>query len=481
MADLSVGGLATGIDSATLIQKLMEVERQPQKNLQSKVVAAQNKISVFNQINSALDNFEAVVNGMNTPSGFIARTSSMTDSTVAGATVTSSAQPGAHTIQVTSLAQFQRQISDISYASSSNLNFKTGVITVGITGSPDPPVSITIAEGKNSLSGIVSSINSSGANVSASIINDGNGYRLIVTGKDTNNYTLDFTGLTTDPAAPSGAAYSAPTFVNGTGYLGGQPASFSVDGIAMTRTSNNVTDVIPGVTINLLKGGGSSTTLTVTSDTGSVTAKINGFVSAYNSVITLLHKQSAYNSGTKSSGTLSGDSTVRDIKGQLQAVLSNAVAGVTGSFSGLSAIGITTNYQDGTLKVDATKLAGALNTKFDDVADLFTHNSDKTNLAQDQYGVAQQFSTMLEKFTHRYEGDSSQYNGKVATRIKILNDLISDTNKRISDMEDFLARRQDQLKKQYAAMESLVSSISSSGNKLMAVLNNFSASMNNSK
>ncbi len=480
MADLSVGGLASGIDTASLITKLMEAERRPQKILQKKVTTAQSQISVFNQLSSALNSFKTVASGMSSPSGFISRSSSVTDSTVASATVTSAALPGSHAIQITSLAQFQRQISDSSYASSSDLNFKSGTITIGKTGSPDVPVSITIAEGQNSLSGIISAINGSAANVSASMINDGNGYRLILTGKDTNNYTIDTSGLTTDPAAPNGDAYAAPTFLNGTGYLAGNPASFSVDGIAMTRTSNSVSDVIPGVTFNLLKGGGSSTTLTVASDTNDVTTKINSFVSSYNSAMTLLSKQSNYDTTTKSAGTLAGDYTVRDIKNQLQSVISSAVSGVNSNISVLSSIGISTNYADGTLKIDSAKLADALKTNFDSVADLFTHNSGVTGLPANQYGIAQQLSTKLDTITHIYEGSDSTSNGKIASRIKGLNDLISDTNKRISVMEDQLAQKQLQLKKQFTAMEKLVSSLTSSGNQLISALNSLSSS-NSSK
>jgi flagellar hook-associated protein 2 len=480
MADLSVGGLATGIDTASLIQKLMELEQQPQKVLQSKVTAAQSKISIFNQISSAMSSLETAVKEMNTPTAFISRASALTDSSVATATVDSTAQPDTHTILVDSLAQFQRQISDTTYASAADLNFSTGTITIGKSGSPDTPVSIAIGEGQNSLTGIAAAINGSGANVSASLINDGTGYRLILTGKDTNNYAVDTTGLTTAPVSPTGAAYAAPTFAGGIGYLEGRPASFTVDGIAMTRTSNSISDVIPGVTFNLLKDGASSTKLTVSTDISGVTAKINGFVSAYNSAMTLLSKQSSYNSTTKSAGALAGDSTVRDIKKQLQSVISNAVAGVDDNFSGLSSIGISTNYQDGTLKVDATKLAKSLNTHFDAVADLFTHNSGKKNLAANEYGIAQQFTTQLGKITHIYEGDTSSNNGKIASRIKGLNDLISDTNKRIAVMDDQLARKQAQLKKQYAAMESLVSSIQSSGNKLLAALDSYTTSTKSS-
>lgn len=479
-SSLAVGGLATGIDTASLIQKLMAVEAAPVTLMQGQVTAAQKKLSVFSQINSALSNFETVANGMNTPSGLISLSTSMTDSSVATATAASSAQPGTHTIQVNSLAQSQRQISDTSYASSTDLNFNSGTITIGQTGSSTSPTTITIAEGQNSLSGIAAAINSAGASVTAALINDGTGYRLVLTGNDTNNYTIDTSGLTTPPAAPNGAAYAAPTFAGGIGYQTGAAASFSVDGIAMTRTSNSVSDVIPGVTVNLLKGGNSTTTLTVANDISGVTAKINNFVTAYNSVMTLLNQQNAYNATAKTAGTLAGDSTVNDIKRHLQSIISSAVSGANGNYSLLSSIGITTNYQDATLKVDATKLSTALNTNFSAVTDLFTHNSGTQNLAQNQYGVAQQLSTVLEQMTHIYEGDGSSSNGEIATAVKSLNDQISNTNKRISAMQNLLDLRQAQLQRRFAAMESLVNSIQANGSQLMSALNALSNSSSNS-
>jgi len=535
MADLSIGGLATGIDTATLISQLMYLERAPERALTTKKTTIQSKVDIFNQISSALTSLKGVVAGMNTAATFKGMKASVGDAKVATATASSSALPGSHSITVNSLARSQRQVSDQGYASASDLNFASGSIVISGGASP---VTIHIAEGGNSLNGIAAAINASGAKVTASIINDGstNPYRLVVTGKDTANYTIDFSGLTTAPAAPNGAPYSAPVFstsftttgntsngsniitgiatdslrvgmaitgagidadtvitgilgpdsvqlsknatADGTGvnltypnsaYQAGAPAGFTVDGIAISKTSNTVTDVIPGVTLNLLQEGG-TTSITVENDVDAVTAKINSFVKSFNDSMTLLNKQSSYDATTKKGGALSGDSTVRMVKSQLQSIVTRPVEGVSGAYTMLSQIGITTNRTDGTLTVDSEKLAAALKTDFDSVSELFTRNSGVADLQPAQYGIAEQFNSTIEKLTHAYEGPDSQFNGVISSRVKGLKDSITGIDKQIENMELRMTRKEEALKKQFTALETLVSSLTTQGNSLISYL-----------
>ena len=474
MADFSVGGLATGIDSKSLISQLMYLERAPERVMEKKKTKLQGQIDVYNQITNLLNSFKTMAAGMNTASTFMGKTSSVGDSTVMTASALSSAEPGSHTVTVTSLAKSERQVVDQGYADASALNFRTGTFTITKDAVGATPVSITIGEGQNSLNGIAAAINSSGANVSASVISDGsaNPYRLVITGKDTSNYLLDFSGLTTDPA--SGTPYTTPTITKaGPAYQQGSPASFTVDGIAITKTSNTVSDVLSGVTLNLLKeGAGATSTVTVGNDVSGVTKKITDFIGAYNAAMSIVNKQSEYNAASKTAGILSGDSTLRTVKAQLQDVLSTAVAGVTGQYTTLAQIGITSNQRDGTLTVDSAKLAGALNSNFNDVVDLFTHNGGVNGLSTEQYGVAEQFNKVVDKLTHFYEGPTSSANGIISSRVRGLNDTISDIDRQIESMEVRLAKREEALKKQYTAMESLVSSISSQGNTLLTYLSN---------
>ena len=464
MADINFSGLASGIDTQSLITKLMYIERNPERILQAKQKKLQSQIDLYKQIKDALSDLQKSAQGIKTSSALKGFTTAVGDSSVLTATASSTALEGTHTVQVTSLARSQRQVS-IGYASNSSLTFNTGSFT--IDDGAGTVKTVTLAAGQNSLNGIVAAINGSGANVSASVINDGTGtpYRLVVTGKDTKNYTLNFAGLTTPPAGGTGAL--TPTLL-GAGdptYQAGAAASFTVDGVAITRTSNTVTDVLPGVTLTLLKGG-ATTSVVVTNDNDGVSKKINDFVKKFNDALTLINKQSVYDSTGKTTSALSGDATLRTVQSQLQRLVATPVSGVTGAYTTLASIGITTDSKTGTLSVDASKLAGALKSDFNGVVDLFTHNGDTAGLADNQYGLAQQFNLVLDRINHSYT-EGARDNGLIETRISGLSSTIKDIDKQIESMERRMVLREESLKKKFSAMESLISNLSSQGNRMI--------------
>ena len=451
---LSVGGLATGIDTKSLVSQLMALERQPETLLTAQKTTAQKQIDAYNLLNTSLSNLKTFMAGMNTASTFQGMSASVADSTFMTAQASSTAAAGAHTVTVNNLATFQRQVSAQGYTSASDLNMGTGKISITGGDSTVPP--ITIDTTNNSLNGIADAINKSGANIMASVINDGSGspYRLVLNGKDTNNYTIDTSGLT------GGAAGSNPTFAqSGATYVKGEKASFSVDGVAITKTSNTISDVIPGVTLNLVKAG--TTTVSVSNDSSAVTSKLNNFVNGYNDAIGLINKYSSYDSTTKVAGVLAGDSTVRSLKTGLQSLISSPLAGVTADYSLLSQIGITSNSKDGTLSIDSTKLSAALTANSAAVTDLFTHNTGVLGITDStQYGIAEQFNQKLDKLTHAYVGTSSSDNGTISTRINGLTTKMKNIDDQVTTMERLMTQKEDNLNKQFSAMESLVSSVS---------------------
>lgn len=466
MSTISFGGLATGIDTSSLISKLMQVARQPETLLLSQQKVMQNKVTEFSNIENALSNLQTVVQGFNTPATFNSLLATPASTSVLTATASGSATAGIHTIQVISLAANQRQVTN-GVASNTSKIFNSGSFT--ITGGATP-VTINIAEGQNSLSGIVSAINASSANVNASIINDGTNYRMVVTGKDTNNYTFNFTGLSTPPAGGTGSL--VPTF-DATAYVAGAAAQLKVDGVTMTKTSNTVTDAIQGVTLNLLSAA--TTTLSVTNDTSSVTAKINSFITAYNGAMTLISSESFYNASTKTAGPLSGDPTVQTLKSQLQSLLTTIVPG-SSSVRSLADLGVRTNRQNGTLTLDATKLSTALSNNYNDVVNLFAHNGDSiVTLPQGQYGLAQQFKMTVASMVNPYIAGGSN-NGSIEIAKLGLNKNISDINDHIGQMEKLYAQMQANLQKQFNALELLTSKLQTQGNTLLSYLGSISSS-----
>jgi len=470
---ISISGLVTGLDSSTIISQLMQLERAPETIMQATQQKYQNQISEFQKIETALKSFQTTLKEFNTADNFKSMQTTVADSSVLTASSSSSATPGIHTVEVTALAKNQRQVST-GVASQTDNIFNTGSFT--ITDSSGNATTVTIDEGDNSLEGIVSAINASGANVTASIINDGSStpYRLVVTGKDTDNYTLDFSGLTTAPEGGTGSLVPTMLGESDPSYQAGTAATLVVDGITMTKTSNTVTDAIQGVTLNLLKEG-STTTVSVANDTSAVTNKINAFISSYNEVINLVNAQSAYDADTDTAGVLSGDSTVRTIQSRLQSLLSTTVSGVTGPFTSLASLGITSDKSDGTLSIDSTTLSTALSENFEAVADLFTHNTGtSTTLASNEYGIAQQFNLAIESMVSSYVGSGSSSNGLIETRINGLTTSISDIDDQIDSLESRIEKMQTNLERQFSTMETTVSTLQTQGNILLTYLSSLS-------
>jgi len=463
---VSVSGLATGMDTKTLVSQLMVLERQPETILTKSKTKMQSQIDVYTPLQTALSNLQTLMSGMNTSTKFQVQTASLSDSTLASAQASSTALAGTHDLVVTSLAKSQRQVSTNGFASASDLVFKDGG-TITISGGSSGDLTVTLGSGNNSLNGIAAAINSSGGNLTASIINDGSStpFRLVLTGKDTNNYTVDMSGLDDTSAAPTFNS-SDPT------YSPASNAIFSLDGVSMTRTSNTVNDAIPGVTLNLLKGGGGTSTVTVGNDTAAITSKINSFISSYNDIMGIINKQSVYDSTKKTAGPLFGDSTLRSVKDTLRSIISSPVSGADANYSLLSQIGISTNSKDGTLSLDSTKLSTALSANFSAVTDLFTHNGGGYGITDTStYGIAERFNLRMDKLTNAYTGAGAD-NGIIATRINGLQKSMTNIDDQIASMELLLTQKEDNLNKQFAAMESLVSGLSTSGNALINSLSN---------
>jgi flagellar hook-associated protein 2 len=461
---ITFSGLATGIDTSSIVSQLMALERAPERILTSQKSRMQSQVDAYNQISSALSSLKGLMAGMNTATTFTAKTASVGESSVAGATASGSALTGTHILKVTSLARSQTLVSDSSalggYASDTANNFGTGTITIADTTGGQSPVDITIDATNNSLQGIAAAINASGANVSASVINDGSGtpYRLAIIGKDTNTYSIN--------AGLSGGTYDTPAFNQ---KIAASRAVFQLDGIDMTRTSNTVNDAIPGVTLNLLKPNDpSETTITIGNDTTAITKKINDFVASYNSVMSLVNQYTAFDQKTKKAGVLLGDSTIRTVLGTLQATLTSQVAGIAGSFKSLAEIGIKSDKSTGVISVDSSALSDALNSKFDDVVSLFTQNGGTAGLNLEQYGKADQFNKQVDSLIHFYSGADNS--GIISTRIHGLNDRMTNIDNQIAAMEVRLLSMEKSLTSQFIALEQVISNTNAWGNQLLAAL-----------
>ena len=390
---LSSSGIGSNLDVDSIVTQLMSVERQPLTKLARQEASYQTKLSGFGTLKGALSAFQTAVRGLSDISKFQGVKASAADATVATASATSAAVPGSYALKVTQLAQAQKLVaggvaSDIAPVGKGVISFDFGSITGGaydaVTGkytgasfatSGSGVKTVTIDASNDSLAGIRDAINKAAIGVTATIVNDGSGtpYRLALSSSATGAATsmkisvadtAPDTGLSAllnhDPAGSQALAQKSTA----------QNAEFTVDGIAISKATNSVSDVIGGVTLNLLKTNTDPTTVTIARDTAAVTAAVNDFVKAYNEISKNFADATAYNATTKTAAILNGEASVRSMQGQVRAVLSAPVAGGASAFSRLSEIGVAIQ-KDGTLAVDATKLGNAISTKFNDFAGLF--------------------------------------------------------------------------------------------------------------
>lgn len=392
---ISSPGIGSNLDVNGIISQLMSVERKPLTVLARKEASFQAKLSGFGTLKGSLSQFQAAVRALSDGAKFQAMRATSSDSAVLTASATAAAAPGSHTLEVTQLARAQKLVAAgqasstaaIGSGASTTVSFEFGTISggtfdsstgkytgAGFTGSGGGVKTLTLDASNNTLAGIRDAINKAGVGVSATIVNDGGSspHRLALsvnaTGK-AHSVRISVSGDTTlqgllahNPGSDTGQALAEN--------LSARNAEFKLDGLAVSKASNTVTDVLQGVTLNLAKtNSGSPASITVARDTASVTAGVESFVKAYNDLAKTFKEATAYDPSSKRAAILNGESSVRSIEAQVRSVLSAPVGGA-GAFTLLSQIGVSPN-KDGLLTLDSSKLQGAIEKNFGEIAALF--------------------------------------------------------------------------------------------------------------
>jgi len=438
---ITFGGLATGLNTSDMIDALVKVEHRPIDLLQRQQNDLSNKLSLFNQLSSLLGSLRSAAETLSTSAGFFVNQATTSDDSVLTATAGSNASTGSHSISVTSLARATTQASATFAATTATVRQGTLAITVGPT-----TTNVTINAGNNTLEGVKDAINASGAAVTASIVQvAANSYRLVVNGKNTgtaNAVTIDESGLTTGADPLPGFGVTQPE----------SDAVVVVDGISVARSTNVISDVITGVTLELKNQSASPVQVAISNDTAAIKKQINDFVSAYNSVVSFIHDETKYDSDNKIAGALIGDSTVQTA----QRMLRSAVGGVvSGTFVTLRDIGITMQDDD-KLSVNDATLDAALAKDAAGVSNVFL---DATN------GAAKQIMASVDNLT-------SASTGLLTAKINGTQSSIDDLSDSMDAKETSLEKFQEELTRKFAVLEALVSQLKSQGQYLTQQLAN---------
>ena len=365
----------------------------PQNQLANEVTTDQAQVSAYGQLSSALSTFQTSLTALQDPTTFQSLQVSVGNSSAASATVSTASGTGAptagtHTLSVSQLAQNQLVASGDFSSTSSAVG--TGTITIqpgtwsnnNTTFTPNPnaaPQTITIGSNNSSLTGIVQAINASSAGVTASIINDGTGSRLVLSGNNTgsaNGFSVSVAntgGSTTNGTGLSAIAYD-PTASGGTPQTtllqSSQDANFNVDGIAITSASNTASNAIQGISLNLQQVTTTPTTLTVSQSSAGANAAIQGFVTSYNMLQSTISSLTSYNASTSTAGPLNADPGVSVITRNLQNIVANIFST---SAPGIQTVGdLGLSFQEtGSISLNQTTLDQALSSNPVAVGQLF--------------------------------------------------------------------------------------------------------------
>lgn len=459
MAGITSAGIGSGLDINSLITQMMTLERQPLNALNTKKSEANQKISAFGQIKSAVSSLQGTLSALKSSSAFNIFKASTSDSKVASATADSSAGTGTYDLVIGQLAKSRVEgtssglfsQSDSAIGVSGNLSFSAD----GKTFSIDIDAGDTLEDVRDAINNKVyddgdsSTTDTTQGLLQASVINVGTStspdYRLTFTSKGQGSDGAVTIGGSAASAlglgdyTTSSATDSSSTA--GTSLLQRESdAQLTINGVSITRSSNTIDDVVAGTTIKLSTTG--STTLTVGRDTEAITSKVNDFVNAYNKL------QSTVGDLRKKGGTLEADSSALSVISNLQSVY-NTSANIAGnSYKWLAEVGVSFK-SDGTLSLDSSKFATALQNGFNSVSSLFT---DETS----------GFATRL------YDTASSMLNsdGLITSRTNGLNATIKSLDTRIDQMDARLTRTEARLRAQFSSLDSLLGTMKNTSNYL---------------
>jgi flagellar hook-associated protein 2 len=372
-----VSSASVSLDTDALITAAVNARNAPADRIELKVTAAEAKVSAYQELESLLLTLGDAADDLRNPASttendaFDARSVSLTATgsteatDVIGASVGANAEIGSYAIVVEQVATVHKIASDSQTSRDTALDLSG---TISLAAGDNTAVSINITSDMT-LDEVAAAINNvtdeSGVKANVLKVTDGS-YMLVLSGADTNQSIV--------VSDSSGNAAETLGLITASGDIGNelqaaQPAILTIDGVEVTRDSNEIDDLVDEVTLYLYgAAAGTTITLDVGADLTGINTAISTFADAYNAVRDfILSQQEVGSDGTvPDDAVLYGDALVRSVSSDLSALLSS----LTGSGANLAGIGITLD-EDNKLQIDSTALADALSSDLEAVMELF--------------------------------------------------------------------------------------------------------------
>jgi flagellar hook-associated protein 2 len=466
MATISSPGVGTnGLDVKSIISQLVTLEKRPLDTLKLQAATVNTKISAFGQIKSLVSTLQDAAGKLTSVTGWNGVATTSSDSKFVSATAVGGTLPTTFSVEVQSLAKAQATASAAllpvgGALGSGTLRLELGkwsVAPASFTPGSGQPVDITISA-SDKLSDVASKINGANAGVTASVLSDASGERLLLRSRSTGEefgfrLSVMEDGDTDPQSAGNTDATGLSRLVNGaTVTQAAADAKATVNGIAVSSATNTFASTISGVTFKAEQVTTAPIDITVSKDNSAIQSNIDGFVKAYNAINQLLQDATKYDAATKSAGLLQGDSTAVALQNSLR----NAIQSVTtggGAFQRLADIGITQQL-GGDLAVDSSKLTKALSENPDDVKNLFRNTGG---------GSADGIAVQLKALTTNLLSNDGFFKSKDATLQLSLKRNSQDqtrVNEKVEAFEKRITQRYNALDTQLSSLNGLNAYIS---------------------
>jgi len=448
---ISFGGLGNGIDFGPIVELLVQAKSIPIDRINQRKLDLQTKQTDFGLLGGKLLSLQSAASSVRTRLSFDKNQVSVTSAssqTLLAASVSSAAAAGTHTVTVNKLASAHQIVSKASTAVSASdtdiVSGGSGTFSFSVGGGGTQTVNL---DASGTLEDLRDGINDLGAGVSASILNTGTevtpAYRLVLSSNDTgasNSIVISADDTDLDTVTTGIDTFQAAQdsqIVLGEG----------VGAVTIDRSSNTLTDVISGLTLNLQAEDLSNpVTISVTQDTTAVKEGVANFVSAYNEVVEFVNERTAFNIETGERGIFVGDSLARTILDRIRQSTFSQISGLT-TYTSASQIGFETQTADGTIKLNETTLNAALSDNYSAVRDLFVQNP-----TTGTEGIG-------ELVVDAVDALDDVETGVLTLRQNSLTNQIDDFVEQISVKEGQLSRFEEQQRIKFANLDGLLASL----------------------
>lgn len=418
----SLPGLASGLDTATIISQLMQIEKIPYNKLEQRKTAFNNEQAVFRSINTKLTTLRSAASDLMLSSNFRLNSATNSDDSILKVSASENAAEASYTIKVQQLATHHAMKSAEFDQNGTNLDGTS--IQIG-----DQTFTLSGENNADALEKLVQDINrTADLGVKASLIQSSDTGKTLV--------------LTSEKSGASNQIQVAPGGVfDMTETVEARNAIVFINGIEVNSSSNELKDVMTGISLTLTKEG--ETTVSVSRDADKIAAKVQAFVDAYNDVVSTIRS----NNGTGKS--LQSDSTLRSLEAQLNQLFNSSVGG-NSAFQYMHEIGLEIDKgklkgseMTGTISFDKDKFKSALADDPDAVYHLFAFDDSE---GDGKSGVAKLFNDSMINWTRTGSG-------LLQLRIENYNKEIKLLTDQMENMQIRLDMKENQLKRQFTAME----------------------------